>query len=117
MGMHPRVMSQVAGHFRFTRVLRKVRADLHYMLQERPAVPIIIAPFCKKGRHRSVAFALLLEACLYGSSTLQVEAVLHSERATWFMGTCDECRECRAFSEHREEAKRFARQMWLEPAN
>ncbi|MCP4243295.1 MAG: hypothetical protein GY772_22285 [bacterium] len=55
---------------------------------------LVVAFFCRKGRHRSVACAWLAEQ-LFIERRCVVE-VWHAMRDFWQLGTCNECRACAA---------------------
>ena len=73
----------------------------------------VLAFWCNKGRHRSVASGSLARACLVRAG-YQVWSFLHLAKDTWHRGTCggDGCPECSGGSALREKLFEEAYECW-----
>ena len=66
---------------------------LHAELRRDPMRPLIVAFYCKVGKHRSVALAWTLTNISRRDPALNVE-LWHTMREYWHLGSCRECAEC-----------------------
>ena len=80
-----------------------------------PGCDILVVVYCRKGVHRSVAFANLLRAILQAerSHHLDLLETYHtSALALWPREYCGECKQCRRPSTQRDQAVDDARRVW-----
>ena len=94
LGFNARVMYKLAHHAEFKYFLDDVLDQVADLLKAEPVgAPVHIMFFCKKGRHRSVAVALLVgQALLMFGQAVSSE---HLSSHTWPFDTCNNCNECR----------------------
>ncbi len=93
VGTHPTIMQRLQRHANFGEWIARVRRDLAVALGGHGREGIEMVFFCRKGRHRSVACAKLMQHCL-GRLTHVAPPIEHLSRGFWHRGTCDECRTC-----------------------
>ncbi len=111
VGTHVRNLRRFVDHPLFAGWLRGMKQRI-FAQYRRGNVPRIMT-VCNMGRHRSVSAALLLAECLTadGFQLLLLEQV---SQPMWPRGTCDNCLECRAPSEAKDDVFRRALTMWRE---
>ena len=109
LGSHWTVLQSIAEHLRFPSWWQTTMSRISKLLSQRlqaeaaarradapPArvpPPLAIVTFCKKGRHRSVATAVLISHIL---SDLGWQVTTSRQmRPWWAFGACNECTACR----------------------
>ena len=110
VGWHPKVMEQLSDHRKFKPFLKDVRGRVAETRRDHDATTApVLAFWCNKGRHRSVASGSLVRECLVRAG-YQVWS-LHLTKDTWHRGTCggDGCPECSGGSALRE---RLVEEAW-----
>jgi hypothetical protein len=109
LGFSPRIIAGVVNHRGFAewlrRVKRRVRAEETQMGLQGDV--LALCTYCKSGRHRSVACAVILEYILRQSGYTMTWNT-HLAGHKWARRTCNYCDECRAPSAERDNALAFA---------
>ncbi len=59
-----------------------------------PMRPVIVAFYCKSGKHRSVGLAWTLNKILLRQEPAWNVELWHTMREYWHLGSCRECAEC-----------------------
>ncbi len=111
IGAWPQHVQSFVAHREFRPWLLEARRRIRAELQSGRVV-LNIATFCKKGRHRSVAGALLLRHCLEQAEGAVVITHRHLADPFWCRYTCDNCFECRELSPVRSAAMSQALVVW-----
>merc|ERR1719433_1608705 len=111
----------MAHNPRFPSFLQDVRRRWQLAVAERereqPLGPldIVVAFFCRMGRHRSVAVAELFSHIGKEVENLHVREVKHLSKPHWSKNMCKGgCEECRSDSQDRKDALKKAESIWLE---
>ncbi len=112
IGTHPTNMHQLVfgSHNQFDGWLTDLN-DRFRALKPRPEEHVI-AFFCKKGRHRSVACAAIFYECIRRCShVMLVGPPEHLSSSYWYM-LCDNCPTCRDPAPQKTEAIAYATNLW-----
>jgi len=89
------------GRFFSERVWAPILAALAAAPPSEQPVTVHVLSFCKSGRHRSVGIASLIwEVARLTRWDIQVD---HLSASSWWLGTCNNCRECQDASDPRKE--------------
>ncbi len=110
VGTHWRVIDGIVHNRLFQETLHMAITRIREVLAQKGKVCMIT--YCNRGRHRSVAWAIILDHVLMHMQDLPTPALLmHSARDTWSFGACGECSVCKRPSERRDQALEQALQM------
>ncbi|MCP4239333.1 MAG: hypothetical protein GY772_02115 [bacterium] len=109
VGFHPEIIRRAVDSATFLPWLSEVKGLVVPTLQGPWAPALVFA--CNKGRHRSVALALIV------AHILEMEGYLvhrtHAMKDTWHRGTCaGQCMACARPSARRTEALAKAHRLW-----
>ena len=110
-GHHPEIMAGVCHHHCFRGWLQAMKEKIRLWQPTTYGEPLIIAVYCKRGRHRSVAAALLLQSILVSAEFYAVSAEhasMHYWSRSMCKGTCPSC----SSIEQKTEVLENARRMW-----
>ena len=109
LGFSPRIIVGVVRHRNFAEWLRHVKRRVlqEEITMNRHGDMLALCTYCKSGRHRSVACAVIMEYIL-SNLGYTVTTATHLASHKWQQRTCNHCHECRAPSPARDEALAFA---------
>ncbi len=110
IGLFPQHVASFVAHPEFPHFIRAAKRAILAALGL--GGPFTIACFCKKGRHRSVAAALVIRTCLRERTEVDILSLDHLAAEFWCRGTCDCCSVCRAEDPVRSAALQQAVQAW-----
>ena len=109
VGTNPEIVKRVSQHPNFMTLLKTLAEEMPQSAQILSEPQIVFT--CSKGRHRSVAMALIMqhivEAC--GGTA----RIIYYNRGDWWR-VCNGCSECFGPSEARSERLAWVRARWLE---
>ena len=101
--------------------LTKVESAIEAVTPGRDGVPpagnfcrLVVAFFCKRGHHRSVAGATIFAHVLQATSDTWYPMTTHLCEQLWDRGCGTACPECNGRSDERDEALAAARDAWRE---
>ena len=109
LGFSPTIILGVVRHRNFMEWLRDVKRRVlqEEITMNRHGDMLALCTYCKSGRHRSVACAVIMEYIL-SNLGYTVTTATHLAGHRWQRRTCNHCHECRAPSPARDEALAFA---------
>ena len=108
LGMNAQNLYAIAHHKDFRRFIQVVKQRVNQWWNSDATSNLVIACYCRKGAHRSVAMAVLLHHLLkMGDPNYFLFPVRHlsSEAGVWATDYCGECHHCRRFSFQRTELR------------
>ena len=120
-GHHPEIISRIVRHRNFREWLTAVKAEFVVAAEAREAnaradgsiyADVGVAVYCRSGKHRSVAGALVLKCALEAEKWLCPEA-RHLSQKTWYRCCRGLCPECTERPESLQETLLRAREVWL----
>eukprot|EP00418_Pyrodinium_bahamense_P076976 CAMPEP_0179068408 /NCGR_PEP_ID=MMETSP0796-20121207/29987_1 /TAXON_ID=73915 /ORGANISM="Pyrodinium bahamense, Strain pbaha01" /LENGTH=510 /DNA_ID=CAMNT_0020765463 /DNA_START=109 /DNA_END=1641 /DNA_ORIENTATION=- len=121
IGVHPEIISRITQHVHFPRYMRDVRRQwsrtLSLCMMGQRGVPteLVVAVYCRQGKHRSVAVAECIRHIAETVEHFHVQEVQHLSKARWGKNVCKGgCEECRDFSAQRQSALHRAEKIWRE---
>eukprot|EP00927_Polykrikos_kofoidii_P051760 TRINITY_DN45556_c0_g1_i1.p1 TRINITY_DN45556_c0_g1~~TRINITY_DN45556_c0_g1_i1.p1 ORF type:complete len:558 (-),score=101.37 TRINITY_DN45556_c0_g1_i1:107-1780(-) len=101
-GMHPDIIARIVQHQRFGKWLHDLKSNVTWALEEankkvQSKMPLLrVAIYCKAGRHRSVAGAIILRHILHAEGWQCNRPLRHLSQKDWpkgmCKGNCDACR-------------------------
>jgi hypothetical protein len=123
VGLHSRVVEGVVRHPEFAAWMAGVVRGIDSHVQEAasqgtPArgLRVVVAFYCKSGRHRSVAAASLVAGCIATSDFERLGLVFgdttHLARGFWGGRMCNGCAECHEIDRRKRMAQDTARRLW-----
>lgn len=117
-GHHPEIVSRISKHWNFRRWLRGVRKKLVEAIKNADvAAPtrnkIVVAVYCRAGKHRSVAASIILER-IFKNECWEVPQITHlSSVRGWGKSCKGKCEECiKEPDPTREDALKNAWEVW-----
>ncbi len=99
LGTNAQNLRGFAGHPEFRAWARKTQRCIAAQFAEGRRNTVVA--FCKKGRHRSVAAAAVLEAVMASDSVAMRAPVMHLAKRYWWQGACGMCPLCAAASDEK----------------
>ena len=113
IGWHPSIVVGLVQHRKFAGFLQGLRPVIEKMLTKYVVVPVL-ALWCNKGRHRSVAMSVILGHCLEAMGVTAM--TFHLAQDSWHRGSCggEGCKACLAKSAVKDKALASALQLWSE---
>lgn len=123
-GVHPEIISRIVENANFPRYLWDVRRKWRTALvareeEEASGAPgssgpeLVIAVYCRSGKHRSVAVAECLRHIGDAAEGLEVADVMHLSKKRWGKNVCrGGCTECAPFSQVRQSSLEQAACIW-----
>jgi len=100
-GIHPAIIERITLHDKFPSYLldlrKKWRRAVYQHSVEQPGAPVrlVVALYCRTGKHRSVAVAECLRHIAEAAEDFHVYGVVHLSRSKWNKNVCKGgCEEC-----------------------
>jgi hypothetical protein len=124
IGLHRDVIHGVVTHRMFATWLSGVVRHIATAVQEAVSrgasstgLKCTVAVYCKSGRHRSVAAAHLVAACIAAVGSPRLKLVLGScidlHNAFWGHKLCNGCEECHRLDTQKLADQNYARTKWV----
>ena len=112
-------MKQIIRHWHFDNYFRDAKqlwdAAVAYHNERQTGSPLqlVIAAYCRGGKHRSVAVAECLRHVATAVEGFNVDEVCHLSKPRWNRRLCrGDCEECTTSSPEKEEALIHAEEIW-----
>ena len=121
IGVHPDIIDQIVRHRNFPQFLKYVRARWRSVIRTRRSrgdstVSMVIAVYCKSGKHRSVAVAECLREIGQRVQNLNFVGRHDLSENSWGRKICrGTCPECTTPSVVKQAALDFAANIWRQP--
>ncbi len=114
VGLHPRIVEKVVTHRKFSRWLVNLKVGwARAMNDAAKGSTVVLLCYCKSGRHRSVACALIAGHLFEVTTGMPApETVDHVCRQHWARLCGPQCRWCTVADEERDMALKQAREQW-----
>mmetsp|Transcript_129429 Transcript_129429/g.224718 ORF Transcript_129429/g.224718 Transcript_129429/m.224718 type:complete len:664 (+) Transcript_129429:91-2082(+) len=115
-GHHPEIVSRISKHWNFRKWLWQVRKKLREAVSygdDEAKTKVVVAVYCRAGKHRSVAASLLLQR-IFKNDDWDVRPINHlSAQRGWGKSCKGKCEECIKDPDPvREDALKNAWQLW-----
>lgn len=115
VGLHPKIIMRICQHRNFRRWLTWVKSEFDKAYENRTAaagetIMVTIALYCRVGKHRSVATAVVL-AYILAAEGWDCH-VKHLSMARWGKSCWGECEECRGWPDELSIALDDALKVW-----
>ena len=119
IGVHPEIIQRIIGHRHFYNYFRDAKQEWNravaYHNDKQPGSPLhlVVAIYCRAGKHRSVAVAECLRHVATAVEGFSVDEVCHLSKPRWNRRLCKgDCEECRTSTSEKEQAMMHAEQIW-----
>jgi len=119
IGVHPEIIERIVRHWHFTEYLRDVRRKWREVrerrrLQSDRTTSMVIAVYCRSGKHRSIAVAECLKHIGQRVEGLRFNGRNDLSRPRWKNVCRGGCDECSTPSERKESALQHAVNIWTQ---